>query len=161
MNKKSTIIISILSVIIICLIGALFYLNNYYIKQIDYIFKTSKEKEYTCTFTKTYMVSNIWTVDTKEEIPGMSYIIVKQFQIDDVITLIIPTELKDKLETGKYYEFTYTFTGKKQNIKTMEDINNYLQLANNNEEFRINIDAKETDKQGLEQIQEDICLPYN
>lgn len=43
MNKKSIIIISILSLIIIGLICAIIYINNYYKKQPDYIFYTTAE----------------------------------------------------------------------------------------------------------------------
>ena len=50
MNKKSVIIICILSLIIIGLIGGIIYINNYYIKQLDYINYTNvdetKGKEY-------------------------------------------------------------------------------------------------------------------
>ena len=60
MKKSNIIIISILSVVIICLIGGLFYLNEYYKKQLDYIFYTNvdetKGREYDCSFTKTYRV---------------------------------------------------------------------------------------------------------
>ena len=43
MNKKSIIIISILSLIIIGLICVIIYINNYYKKQLDYIFYTNAE----------------------------------------------------------------------------------------------------------------------
>lgn len=162
MDKKSKVIIGVLSIIIICLVVALFCLNNYYIKQIDYILYTGADeeylKEYNCSFTKTYLVKNLWTIDTKEEISGMSYVMLSQFQVDDMITAIIPTEVRDKLQEGKTYEFTYTLNGKSKTIKTMEDINTYFS-STNNDDFKIIVDVKETDKLGLEQIQDSICLP--
>ena len=125
----------------------------------DYCFLDNNFRalEYDCSFTKTYLVKNLWTVDTKEEIPGMSYVMLGQFQSEDIITAIIPTKLRDKLQEGKYYEFTYTLKGNDRVIETMEDINNYF--LSNDSEFKIDIDAKETDKIGLEQIQESICSP--
>jgi len=150
MKKKNNIIIIILLLIIVGLIIYLNYRNKEY---------KNKTIEYSCSFTKTYMVSNLWTIDTKEDTPGLSYVILKQFQSDDMITTIIPTELRDKLQEGKYYEFTYTIKGKDKLIKTMEDINTYFLSNNSDETFKITVDAKETDKQGLEQIQESICLP--
>lgn len=163
--KRNKIIIIILSLIIVCLVCYFVYHNitkqeKAWVSN-DYIESYQKEKIiYDCSFTKTYMISNLWTVDTTDEIPGMSYIMIKQFQSEDVITAIIPTELRDKLQQGKYYEFTYMIKGKDKIIETMEDINDYFALDYNNPDFKITLSVKETDKQGLEQIQDDICS-YN
>ena len=161
MKKNNIVIISILSVVIICLIGGIIYLNEYYKKQLDYIFYTNvdetKDKEYDCSFTKTYRIVNLLD-GYIAEVPEWSYVALDQFQNHSVIAARIPSTLKNKLQENKYYEFTYTVRGNGI-IKTMEDVNTYLVLDDSNAEFKVTLKIKETDKQGLEQIQENICLP--
>ena len=161
MNKKSIIIISILSLIVIGLIGGIIYINDYYKKQLDYIFYTNidetKDKEYNCSFTKTYRVVNLLD-GYIAEVPEWSFVALDQFQAHGIFAAKIPSSLKKELKENKYYEFTYIIKGNGI-VKTMEDINKYLVLNNSNAEFKITLDIKETDKQGLEQIQENICLP--
>ena len=161
MNKKSIIIIGILSLIVIGLIGGLIYLNEYYKKQLDYIFYTNvdetKGKEYDCSFTKTYKVINLLD-GYIAEVPEWSFVALDQFQNHGIFAAKIPSSLKMGLEESKYYEFTYTIKGNGI-IKTMEDINSHLVLDDSNAELKVTINVKETDKQGLEQIQENICLP--
>lgn len=163
MKKSNVIITCILVVIIICLIGGLFYLNNYYVNQIDYIFYTTKvdetkSKEYDCSFTKTYRVVNLLD-GYIAEVPEWSYIILDQFQNHSAIAIRIPSLLKNKLQENKYYEFTYTIKGSDKIISTMEDINKYLVLDDSTADLKVTLNIKQTDKQGLEQVQENICLP--
>ena len=159
--KKKDIIIGILLVIIICLIGSLIYINDYYKKQLDYIFYTNidetKGKEYDCSFTKTYRVINLLD-GYIAEVPEWSFVALDQFQNHGIFAAKIPSSLKTELEENKYYEFTYTIKGNGI-IKTIEDINSHLVLDDSNTDFKVTLDVKETDKQGLEQIQEKICLP--
>lgn len=161
MKKSNKVIIVILSIIIICLVWGLIYLNKYYKKQLDYIFYTNvdetKGNEYDCSFTKTYRVVNLLE-GYIAEVPEWSFVALDQFQNHGIFAAKIPSNLKTGLEENKYYEFTYTIKGNGI-IKTMEDINTYLVLDDSNAEFKITLDIKETDKQGLEQIQENICLP--
>ena len=161
MNKKSIIIICILSLIILGLIGGIIYINNYYIKQLDYINYTNvdetKGKEYDCSFTKTYHVVNLLD-GYIAEVPEWSYIALDQFQSHGIFAAKIPSSLKEGLEKHKYYEFTYTIKGNGI-VKTMEDINNYLVLDDSNAKLKVTLNVKETDKTGLGQIEEDICLP--
>ena len=161
MNKKSVIIICILSFIIIGLISGIIYINNYYKKQLDYIFYTTedetKNREYDCSFTRTYRVVNLLD-GYIAEVPEWSYVALDQFQAHGIFAAKIPSSLKKELKENKYYEFTYTIKGNGI-VKTMEDINTHLVLNNSNAEFKITLEIKETDKQGLEQVQENICLP--
>ena len=161
MNKKSIIIISILSLIIIGLVGGLIYLNEYYKNQLDYIFYTNvdetKGKEYDCSFTRTYRVANLLE-GYIAEVPEWSFVALDQFQNHGIFAAKIPSNLKTELEENKYYEFTYTIKGNGI-IKTMEDINSHLVLDDSNAELKVTLNVKETDKQGLEQIQDNICLP--
>lgn len=127
------------------------------------------QNNYDCQFTKTYHIVN--KLDNYiAEVPELSYIVIDMFQSHDASTHIIPTRLKDSLEVGKYYEFTYTIKGN-GNLKDMSDIYSEIsatELYNaSSDEIKntiykdkslfINLTIKETDKQGLEQIQEDIC----
>ena len=161
MKKSNIVIISILSVVIICLIGGLFYLNEYYKKQIDYIFYTNvdetKGKEYDCSFTKTFKVVNLLD-GYIAEVPEWSYVALDQFQNHVITAIRIPSTLKTNLQENKYYEFTYTIKGNGI-IKTMEDINSHLVLDDSNAELKVTLNVKETDKIGLSQIQEEICIP--
>lgn len=161
MNKKSIIIISILSVIIIALLFSIVYQHkknnkpvNNVINDNNYIEHYEEDKQYDCKFTRTYRVVNLLD-NYIAEVPEWSYVILDQYQRHIAISHKIPTELKKQLITNKYYEFTYTIknTGK---IETIEDINEYLVL--DNDTIGIKLEIKETDKTGLEQIQEDICL---
>lgn len=124
---------------------------------------------YDCQFTKTYHIVN--KLDNYiAEVPELSYIVVDMFQSHNASTHIIPTRLKDTLELDKYYEFTYTMQGT-GNIKDMSDI--YTEISSTelynassdetkntiykDKSLFVNLTIKETDKQGMEQIQEDIC----
>ena len=158
MNRKSIIIISILSVIIVFLVGGLFYQKNYYTKISSGNVWTSNdfiEDEYDCSFTKTYRVVNLLD-GYISEVPEWSYVVVDQFQNMNIVSLRIPTELKSILEENKYYEFTYKIKGS-GSIKTIEDINKNLILDDSPAKLKVSLDIKKTDKTGLDQIQDNIC----
>ena len=108
MKKRNMIIISILLVIIVSLIGCLIYINNYYKKQLDYIFYTNEDetkgKEYNCSFTKSYKVVNLLDNYTASVLEW-SYVVLDQFQNYDPFVAKIPSKLKEKLQENKYYEF--------------------------------------------------------
>lgn len=161
MKKSNIIIISILSLIIVILIGGLIYLNEYYKKQLDYIFYTNvdetKGREYDCSFTRTYRIVNLLD-GYIAEVPEWSYVALDQFQNHGITAARIPASLKTNLQENKYYEFTYTIKGNGI-IKTIEDINSHLVLDDSNAELKVTLNIKETDKKGLSQIQEKICLP--
>ena len=162
MNKKSIIISILLVIIVLILLGTIYQykknnksVNNNVINDNNYIENYEEDKQYDCKFTRTYRVVNLLD-NYIAEVPEWSYVILDQYQRHIAIAHKIPTELKKQLTTDKYYEFTYTIknTGK---IETIEDINEYLSL--DNDTIGIKLEIKETDKTGLEQIQEDICLP--
>ena len=161
MKKSNIIIISILSIVIICLIGGLIYLNEYYKKQLDFIFYTNvdetKGREYDCSFTKTYRVVNLLD-GYIAEVPEWSYVVLDQFQNHGVTAARISSTEKNNLQENKYYEFTYTIKGNGL-IKTMEDINSHLVLDDSNAELKVTLSVKETAKKDLSQVQEEICMP--
>ena len=172
MNKKSVIIICILLLIILGLIGGIIYINNYYNKQLDYIFYTTvdetadnqKEREYDCSFTKTHKI--IQMLDYHFAMEGVSYAIVDDFQGYQPLIVIIPKDMENKLVKDKYYEFTYKLNGKGI-IKNFNDLNSYLIGTLNNKSrgndsvgtIYVDLKIKETDKKGLDQVQENICIP--
>lgn len=163
MKKISIAINILLSIISICLIGIIITKKSQIINEEntwtsnDYVLD-----EYDCTFTKTYKVVNLLD-GYIAEVPEWSYVVLDQFQNHKVFSAKIPSNLKVKLKENEYYEFTYTIKGN-GTIKTMEDINNYLILDNdisssNNDKLIVTLTVKETDKQGIEQVEEDIYLP--
>ena len=83
-----------------------------------------------------------------------------KFQFFEPYSHIIPSNLKAKLEVGKYYEFTYTIQGKGY-IEDFDDVIKNInpenvQLEDQNR-IKVNLSIKETDKIGLDQLQEPIC----
>ena len=125
MKKSNIIIISILSIVIICLVGGIIYINNYYIKQLNYINYTNvdetKGKEYDCSFTRTYKIIDLMD-EYRAAGPERSFIIVDQFQFFVPVVHSIPTKLKENLKVGEYYEFTYHIKGKMDELKELEMI---------------------------------------
>lgn len=171
-SKYLNIILGVLLIISLTYIINIKFSNNVKKEEIkDYILNTdnsdsnedTKEKEYDCSFTKTYRIVN--TLDGYiAEVSELSYIVIDQFQSHKAMTHIIPTELKESLKVNKYYEFTYKLEGKGV-INDMDDVYSYLSGATvnksqNNEDLTnlsVTLTIKETDKTGLEQIQENIC----
>ena len=175
MKEKSVFIILVL--VIIGLLYGLLYQKKHYQNLINDISVDSNnsgwtsndyvEKEYNCNFTKTYRVVNLLD-GYIAEVPEWSYVILDQFQNHKIYAAKIPTKLKEGLEENKYYEFKYIIVGN-GDIKSMEDINDYIVLddvlLNSNvysgERARVILSIVETDKEGLEQVQQDICLINN
>lgn len=122
--------------------------------------KTEEEsKYYDCTFTQTYRI-----VDKLDgyiaEVPEKSYVIVDKFQSHSAFAHPIITDLKDNLEVNKYYEFTYHIKGSGI-VNDISDVVSHItdkSLEEVSEDiYLVNLSIKETDKTGLDQIQENIC----
>ena len=165
MKKSNIIIISILSIVIICLVGGIIYINNYYIKQLNYINYTNvdetKGKEYDCSFTRTYKIIDLMD-EYRAAVPERSFIIVDQFQFFVPVVHSIPTKLKENLKVGEYYEFTYHIKGKMDELKELEMIDVVGMIVEehpDNDNLTATLQIKKTDKLGLDQTQESICNP--
>lgn len=142
---------------------------NENIESIDDENITNVKKEYDCTFTQTYRVVNLLD-GYIAEVPELSYVILDKYQTHTAISHIIPANLKPKLENNKYYEFTYQIKGKGY-IRNMDDI--YQQISSTelynqsdektkkeiykDKEMFVCLTIRETDKKGVEQINESIC----
>ena len=121
-----------------------------------------KEVYYDCSFTQTYRVVDLLD-GYIAEVPELSYIVLDSYQSHGAFTHIIPTRLKKELTEDKYYEFTYTIKGTGI-INDISDTLSYIsstELANQsnreNPKLQVSLEIKETDKQGMGQIQEPIC----
>lgn len=93
------------------------------------------------TFTKTYNVLNV--ADSNDE--NYIYLTIRQFQEEEVKTVKVQRSLANGIEITKDYEFTFKYTDKKVE-ENIESIFTNTKL----------ISIKQTDKQGLEQIQDSI-----
>ena len=164
MKKNNIFIITILSVIIIGLISYTIYLNYWNkeyksrLESMPNVDNNFRVIEYDCSFTKTYRVVDLLD-GYIAEVPEWSYIALDSFQNHAIFAARIPSKLKEQLQENKYYEFTYTIKGKDKIIKTMEDINENLVLDDSNAKLKVTLGIKETEKVGLEQLQESICQP--
>ena len=163
MKKSNIIIINILSIVIICLVGGIIYINNYYIKQLNYINYTNvdetKGKEYDCSFTRTYKIIDLMD-EYRAAVPERSFIIVDQFQFFVPVVHSLPTKLKENLKVGEYYEFTYHIKGKIDALKELEmmDVAGMIVEEHpDNDNLTATLQIKKTDKLGLDQTQEPIC----
>lgn len=154
-------------VIILGLIGCNIYLhleNDKLLKENNNIKKveptTNKETYYDCSFTKTYRVVDLLD-NYIAEVPEMTYVVLDQFLVHGAYAHKISSVQKKKLEVNKYYEFTYTLKGlTKDKINDINDVlkyNSFNNLIKSDNSLRTLVEIKETDKRGLEQIQEDIC----
>ena len=119
-----------------------------------------KEVYYDCSFTQTYRVVDLLD-GYIAEVPEMSYVVVDQYLTHSAYSHIITSELKKKLEVNKYYEFTYTLKGTTNNkINNIDDVLSYFSFNNairSDNRLKVLLEVKETDKLGMEQIQEGIC----
>ena len=115
--------------------------------------KNAEELNYDCSFTQTWKVYNLLENYTGHH-PDVSYVILEKFQTTIPYSHIIPSNLKSKLEQGKYYEFTY-------NINDINDITDKIipedNVKTSQSNLIVTLSIKETDKLGLEQLQEPIC----
>lgn len=120
-----------------------------------------KEVYYDCSFTQTYRVVDLLD-GYVAEVPEMSYVILDKFQMHGAYAHIISSEQKKKLEVNKYYEFTYYLKGTtKDKINDINDVLSYSSFNNqikSDNSLSVLLEIKETDKLGMEQIQEDICI---
>lgn len=159
--------ITIFIVIIIGLIGCNIYLamqnkNIHTNKDNNKISKKSEEeKYYDCSFTRTYRVVDLLD-GYIAEVPELSYVVLDAYQSHGAFTHIIPTTTKKGLKENKYYEFTYTIKGTGI-INDENDVRSYIgstEINQNNIEdskLKVTLEIKETDKLGMEQVQENIC----
>ena len=183
-EKKVVTIVSLLIIIVICVVFIILQgirINSYkedinsYKEEISKLEnkdgdkKEEKDKYYDCSFTKTYRVVNLLD-GYIAEVPELSYVILDAYLYHSALSHLIPLNLKTKLETNKYYEFTYQIKGK-GNIKDMDAI--YQEIAatelygqaddkTKNELYKdkelfVYLTINETSKKGVEQIQENIC----
>lgn len=95
-------------------------------------------KEY--TFIRTYHILNI--ADSNDE--KYLYLTIRQFQDEEVQTVKVEKNLCPSIEVGKNYEFT---------LKTNQKLEDNIQSIFNNSTV---VSITETDKVGLEQIQDSI-----
>ncbi len=120
-----------------------------------------KEVYYDCSFTQTYRVVDLLD-GYIAEVPEMSYVILDKFQMHGAYAHKISSDQKKKLEVNKYYEFTYYLKGTTKD--KINDINDVLKYSSFNNQIKsdnslsVLLEIKETDKLGMEQIQEDICI---
>lgn len=101
------------------------------------------ETNYTsCNFVRTYYVEML-----KENVNDDDYsVVLSEFQSDDLVTIRLDKDLAKDLKVGFNYEFTF----KTYQAYIDTDINN---IFDENEV----VDVKKTDKEGLNQIEEDSC----
>lgn len=154
-------------VVILGLMGCNLYLHHENDKLLKEAVKVKdnnnidKEVYYDCSFTQTYRVVDLLD-GYIAEVPEMSYVILDKFQIHGAYAHIISSEQKKKLEVNKYYEFTYYLKGTTKD--KLNDINDVLKYSTFNNQIKsdnslsVLLEIKETDKLGMGQIQEDICI---
>lgn len=100
------------------------------------------QKKYTCTFIRTYKVEYILPSNSEDFL----YLTIRAFQDEEVQTIKINKDLFSKIEQGKYYEFKF---------KPLEKIEQDT-ILNIHQKSQI-ISIEETERIGLEQIQDNIC----
>lgn len=119
----------------------------------------TKQLEYDCSFTQTWRVYEMLE-DLVGHHPDMSYVILERFQTFIPYSHKIPSNLKSQLERGKYYEFTYHIKGKGF-IDDIDDVVEKLIPEGNVETSQnkliVTLRINETDKLGMDQLQEPIC----
>lgn len=118
----------------------------------------NKETYYDCTFTKTYRVVELLN-NYVAEVPEESFIVLDSYQTHSAFTHRISIKEKEKLKENNYYEFTYHLKGIGV-INDMEDVRNNISSSNlikSDNSLKVLVEIKETNKEGLEQIQENIC----
>ena len=119
----------------------------------------TKQLEYDCSFTQTWRVYDMLE-DFVGHHPDMSYVILERFQTFIPYSHKIPSNLKSQLERGKQYEFTYHIKGKGF-IDDIDDVVEKLIPEGNVETSQnkliVTLRINETDKLGMDQLQEPIC----
>lgn len=111
--------------------------------------------EYNCNFTNTYRLVNMLK-DYTSEVKEYSYIVVDQYQSHYAETLRIPSSLKEGLKENKWYEVTYSIKGISEEIIDIEYVMNHVSLGENSG-LNVTMKIKETNKTGVEQINQNVC----
>lgn len=107
-----------------------------------YDFVSSVIIEDACQFTKTYRVEKI--IESNDE--KYLHVTLTAFQEEGAETVTIPRKINNNIEEGKYYEFTFS-NNKNKLSEEIEDIFKNTEI----------ISMVETEKTGLDQIQEKVC----
>lgn len=129
-KKKLKITLTIISlVVLICLFFT--YKGYYYL-----LYRPNNDID---TFTKTYQVLDI----TEKEDNSKTYLKLKQYQMEEEVTVEVSNSFAYNLEKDKYYEFTLQKTS-----NNIED--NIGSIFENTNLLSINLSTKE----GLDQTQE-------
>lgn len=172
MKKIKSIILIVSFLIIAFLIVHIFYINKNINKEkeinkslkdtIANMIGNREEHDYDCTFTRTFrMISEL---DYSLTPDGVSFVIVDDYQGYRPFVAVIPSTI-DSLVPYKYYEFTYHLKGNGIAINNFDDLNSYLipslfNKYNGKSEsgtIYIDLDIKESSKDGGSQINENIC----
>ena len=162
-------IIIVLSILVLGMSGNIIYLYNRaespnkdikveYNEDKDIVQNKNLEKEYDCSYTKTYRIVNLLE-GYVAEVPELSYVVLDAFQTHSAFTHKISSEAKKNLEVNKYYEFTYYLKGRGI-INDIEDVKNSISALNSiksDNSLKVLLEVKETNREGLEQVQENIC----
>lgn len=154
---------NILILIVIFLIVLVGYQKHNYDKIINgNVWKSNDyiTHEYYCDFTKTYRIVNLLP-GYVASVSEWSYVAVDQFQNQNVIALKVPSKLKERLKENNYYEFKYMIVGS-GSINSMDDVNKYMTLDEiilnkKEDDVKVYLTINETNKTGLEQVNENIC----
>lgn len=173
-EKKIVTIVSLLIIIVICVVFIILQgtkINSYKedinsckeeinkLENKDDFKKEEEDKYYDCSFTQTYRIVNLLD-GYIAEVPERSYIVVDKFQVHGAFAHPIITDLKDELEVNKYYEFTYQIKGTGV-INDLKDVVSHITDESLEDVpkgiLRVNLSIKETNKEGLKQLQENIC----
>ena len=126
-------IVKILIYLVVCFGSCYLIWNNF--KDVE------KETPVDCTFIRTYEILLVTPSNDEEK----EYITVKEFQGEEVKTVQIDKP-EEELLVGSSYEFTF----KKKAVSLEDKIDT---LFNNSDLIKIEL----TDKEGLDQIRDDIC----
>ena len=126
-------IVKVLIYIVVCFGSCYLIWNNF--KDVE------KETPVDCTFIRTYQILLISPSNDE----GKEYITIKEFQGEEVETVLI-----NKPEEELLVDSSYEFTFKKRAVSLEDNINT---LFSNADLIKIEL----TDKEGLDQIRDDIC----
>ena len=156
-NNRYFVLMVVFGLLSVVLMGYIIYdkVLEYSFIEDSYESGINSDTKGNCTFTRTHHVVDLLE-DYRGEVPESTFILVDHFQDHYPQVLHIPNTMRDGLEVSKYYEFTYTIL-RNNNYQSENDILNDLvgDVISNN--FEIDLVIRETDRLGLEQINESIC----
>lgn len=101
------------------------------------------DQPYICSFTKTYLVLDVSDSNDK----NYFYLTLKMFQGEEVATVKVKRNLINEIIEDKFYEFKFNI------LETSNDNDSIQEIFNN---YNL-ISITETDKTGLDQVNENIC----